>query len=120
MGRVAVLEVRDLAVEVFFLVGGADSGVDDFFLLRTLLVVLVAEELKNVVLEVEAFASGHALTCDFPIVRPSPEAGVGDVIVLSDVLGGHVHVETCFLCRLFLFCRKDGKCQKRHYDFHTD
>lgn len=74
MEGVALL-VLDLPLEVFLLVRGADSGVDEFFLL-TGLVVVVTEELEDVVLEVEALASGQALASDFSTIRPSPEAGV--------------------------------------------
>jgi len=40
------------------------------------LIFLVAEKLEDVVLEVEALASGQALASDFSVVPPSPEAGV--------------------------------------------
>lgn len=55
---VAPLEVLDLPLEVFLLVRGADAGVDDFFLLGALIVAVVAEELEDVVSEVQALASG--------------------------------------------------------------
>ena len=56
MGRVAVAEVLDLPFKVFFLMRGADSGVDDLFLLGWLFVI-VTKELENVVTEVDSFSS---------------------------------------------------------------
>jgi hypothetical protein len=63
--RIAVLEVSDLTFEVFFLVRGTDSGVDD---LSLLCVVCVAEELEDVVSEVEALSTGEALAGDSSLV----------------------------------------------------
>lgn len=74
MGRVAALEVCDLAVEVFFLVGGADSRVDDLFLLDD--AACVAEELEDVVSEVETFSAGEAFAGDSSTFCPSSQGRV--------------------------------------------
>jgi hypothetical protein len=80
VGGVAGSEVLDLALEVLLLVGGADPGVDDLLLFRPEVIAVFSEELEDVISEVEALAGDPSL------FRPLPEARVGDVIALSNVL----------------------------------
>lgn len=97
-----------MAVEVLLLVRGADAGVDDLFLFFVTFVI--AEESDDVVSEVEALSAGEALAGDFSLFCPSPEARIGDVIFLADVLGRHVHGYSCHA--LFSCDRNDANEKK--------
>lgn len=94
VGGVAASEVLDLALEVFFLVRRADPGVDDLLfpvVCASSVVAAIAEEPEDVVVQVEPLSSWQSLALDPSLVGPATEAGVGDVIALTDVLRGDIH-----------------------------
>jgi hypothetical protein len=87
---VQLLEILDLPLEVFFLMGGTNSCVDDAFLLL-FEVVDVRKAFFCVFFTIESDSPWSLTIVDFAVEGPVTETCVGDEILFTDDASWDIH-----------------------------